>query len=540
MSTVTFKSAFTDAPPHAASLATTPSPVHPLVLSCMHDRAVGCVVGSALGDAVGLYTEFLSAQQCVAAYPSGRFSLTGEGAPDGKPTPLRVDTHRLFHTEGEWTDDTDAALLILLGVLHNSGLRHGDGGDHSLQLALDPTDFARRLSIWVAQGLRALDTPPLGLGRTVGSVVRSAEFATEPARAARKYWLSRGREVASNGSLMRTHVLGVACAWGGGGGTGVGIEGQGKTVRETFEVAAAFSSTTHVDPRCVAACALGTALVRGLVRGEVDTEADVDALIDAVLEWYPTWPRQGRQDGEEHDDDPPLDEGELRRHLRATTTLADLQLDDAVKMGYVYKTLGSGVLLLRQAMRRLESSGHTLAARLALLEKLLTPLVLAGGDADTNACFAGALLGSFLGYAALPPKWRDGLKHGEWLVDKAEALCLLLALRPDTVVVDGREGVEKEDGKGDAVQYVGRAVDTEPSGGRTPLTEDEMDARWKELTQTATKAYAEHLKANPPKEDPNRRKTKFKEDWGGGGGGSDTAGGLVAKLALPFRRKGKN
>ena len=52
-----------------------------------------------------------------------------------------------------------------------------------------------------------------------------------------------------------------------------------------------------------------------------------------------------------------------------------------------------------------------LRAQTAVFETLVTPLVMEGGDADTNACFAGALLGAYLGYKVLPPHWRDGLRE---------------------------------------------------------------------------------------------------------------------------------
>lgn len=35
---------------------------------------------------------------------------------------------------------------------------------------LSPADLAKRLKIWIDQGLRALDRPPCGIGKTVGSV----------------------------------------------------------------------------------------------------------------------------------------------------------------------------------------------------------------------------------------------------------------------------------------------------------------------------------------------------------------------------------
>lgn len=62
------------------------------------------------------------------------------------------------HHQNAWTDDTDHALLILLSYLHHDGKE------------VSSRDLAERLKIWVDQGLLCLERPPLGLGRTVGSV----------------------------------------------------------------------------------------------------------------------------------------------------------------------------------------------------------------------------------------------------------------------------------------------------------------------------------------------------------------------------------
>jgi hypothetical protein len=50
--------------------------MHPFVKSTLEDKVYGCVVGSALGDTIGLYSEFLSKVACESAYPDRRFSLT--------------------------------------------------------------------------------------------------------------------------------------------------------------------------------------------------------------------------------------------------------------------------------------------------------------------------------------------------------------------------------------------------------------------------------------------------------------------------------
>lgn len=393
------------------------TPLHPELGSVYQDRIIGALFGSALGDAVGLYTEFLSADESEQAYPSRRFILS----PASEATPFKRDWHRAPHHVGDWTDDTDHALLILLSFLHADGQR------------LDALDLASRLKTWVNMGLLALDTPPLGLGVTVGRIVQKTAYLDDPEAVARDVWTRGQRNIAPNGSLMRTHPLGLICL--------------DKTVEETFQVAAQFSSITHVDPRCILACAVGTALVRGLVRGDVSEEHHIDEMLDAGLAWYNAWWTQQRALDPARNGDPPIDVAELNRFTRAAD-LAALALDESSSIGYVYKTFGSGLVLLRQAMGIVKKDEGRLCAQTASFETLITPLVMEGGDADTNACFAGALLGAYLGYKVLPPHWRDGLRHGTWLLEKGEGLCQTIGVTRGSYVGSKDRDTAPDGGRG--------------------------------------------------------------------------------------------
>ncbi|KAJ4298806.1 hypothetical protein N0V88_003843 [Collariella sp. IMI 366227] len=187
---------------------------------------------------------------------------------------------------------------------------------------------------------------PLGLGRLVGTVISSKGFTTNPEQVAREYWERTGRRVAPNGSLMRTHPLGVICL----------LRGE----EEAFEIAARISRATHVDPR--------------------------------------------------------------------------------------------------------------------MFEELITDLIMRGGDADTNACFAGALLGGHLGYSYLPDHWKHGLKYEEWLLGKSDALCQVLGLK---------EG--DYDGKGDK--------DTEVHAGQPVPSQEQMEVRWMVLQQDTQRKMEAAAKA---------------------------------------------
>ncbi|KAJ2983301.1 hypothetical protein NQ176_g786 [Zarea fungicola] len=386
-----------------------------LARSGLHDCIVGCLVGSALGDAVGLYTEFLSGDMAATAYPSRKFILS----PESQATPFHRDMHRGPHRPGEWTDDTDHAMLLLLSCLHTD------------LKTLDPKDFAARLHIWVQFGFLPLNTLPLGLGRTVGAIVRTKTYLDDPEAAARLHWTNSQYNVAPNGSLMRTHPLGLVCL--------------NRSLVETFEIAAAFSVVTHVDPRCVVSCAIGTALVRGLVLQQVRTEANIDSIVDAAIHWFEKYRDQALQENSKRGDEPGLDVSELYRHT-SVETLKDLELDDSYKIGYVYKTLGAGLHLLRLAIR--ETASCTLESQALAFEPLITDLIMLGGDADTNACFAGALLGAYLGYANLPANWRNGLRNRSWLMAKAEGLSQMLGVADGDYLGSEDKETAQDSGRG--------------------------------------------------------------------------------------------
>jgi hypothetical protein len=112
---------------------------------------------------------------------------------------------------------------------------------------LNAQDIALRINSWVTQGMRCLDRPPLGIGQTIGRVVLAPEYLEDPEGLALQVWLKTNRDAAPNGSLMRTHPLGVMCV--------------GRSLEETFQSAADVGRVTHVDPRCVVSCCLATALV---------------------------------------------------------------------------------------------------------------------------------------------------------------------------------------------------------------------------------------------------------------------------------------
>lgn len=94
------------------------------------DKIRGCVFGNALGDAIGLSTEFMNKEMAQRAYGDMH---------DFTFAKIVKDRHRARFPTGDWTDDTDQLLCIL-----DSLLRYGG--------EVVETDIAHRIQYWSYNG----------------------------------------------------------------------------------------------------------------------------------------------------------------------------------------------------------------------------------------------------------------------------------------------------------------------------------------------------------------------------------------------------
>ncbi|KAK4159613.1 ADP-ribosylation/Crystallin J1, partial [Cladorrhinum sp. PSN259] len=389
----------------------------------LHDHAVGVMIGSALGDAIGLYTEFMTKQEVVERYGSGvQFSLY--------PTPtvtFWVDDHRSTHTEGEWSDDTDQAIILLLAFLREVRGNHRASGRDMIEGQISrgtrinlpsQQEVTARLRIWINNGTMALGTLPIGLDWHTWRVNSQARFLREP-RAITRYGS------ASNGALMRTHPLGIMTAF--------------RDEAAAFKIGSDIAKVTHYDPRCVVSCIIGTALVRSVVRGDIYREEHIDDLINRAVAWYLANETDADARGR-------FRRAELDRHVKKGA-LKELKIDESEAVGYTYICLACGISALRLALRMVKLSESQLSEREIIFEHIINDLIMRGGFADTNACFAGALLGGYLGWTALPKHWKRGLIRGDWLKNKSEELCQALGFKPGTYDGDADPDAKRLGGK---------------------------------------------------------------------------------------------
>ncbi|RIB12549.1 ADP-ribosylglycohydrolase-domain-containing protein [Gigaspora rosea] len=228
----------------------------------IYDKLKGCIFGAALGDAVGLATEFMSKEKAKKLYGIGPISFGSD-----KGYKFYVDRQREKWFTGEWTDDTDQQLLIIDSLICSNGI-------------FNTKDFANRLSKWNDDGYPELDNkPPNGIGKTVGSVLRHSKFKKQPHRAAWDIWVQFNCNMAANGALMRTAILGFPFFWD-----------EKQVIKQTLQA----TKATHADPRCCVSSVIVTILISRLIQGNIqETIPDLD---DSTKQNILSWIQSGNPD----------------------------------------------------------------------------------------------------------------------------------------------------------------------------------------------------------------------------------------------------
>ncbi len=308
------------------------------------DKIKGTIYGHAIGDAIGLGTEFLDKKQIAYYYPEG-FSGYDQ---------IIADKHRSRWRKGEWTDDTDQMLCILESLISKE--------------CIDELDVAKRIHTWAYAGGR-------GLGNTVYSVISSPNYFIEPHEVAKQVWINSGKNLAANGAIMRTSVLGI---WE--------FANLEKVKQNTENIA----KITHFDPRCVGSCVALTFAISKLLQNETDCEKIIDLTIDQTNKY----------------------DVRIKDFLERSKNknLDKLELDEPKSIGYTLKAMGAGFWALQQSD----------------FKKAILEIVNQGGDADTNGAVAGGLLGAKLGFSGLPQDWVDGLLNKAKLNQLIDQLIALM------------------------------------------------------------------------------------------------------------------
>ena len=163
----------------------------------------------------------------------------------------------------------------------------------------------------------------------------------------------------ANGGVMRTSIVGLF-------------------PKAVEECAANICRLTHYDPRCAGSCAIVSLLIHSLVYS--NEKLSYHQMVDI---------------GERYD-------SRIREYidLSLNTNIRALELQDWDSVGYTLKTLAAGLWAYWNAKS---------------FEDGLLSVVRAGGDADTNAVVACAILGAKYGFSSIPNEYVNGLIYKEQL-----------------------------------------------------------------------------------------------------------------------------
>lgn len=224
-------------------------------------------------------------------------------------------------------------------------------------------DLAERLVQWMRTNGR-------GIGGLTRAVLDELRRGTRPEDAARIVWERHGGNPAGNGAVMRCAP--VAMRW---------PRDPERLLKETR----ASAVVTHHDPRCTwSAYAVNLAIAEAL-DGRVASIRDLAHRVE-------------RAGGDSH----------TLAAMREVPgrDLAHLDLCGSA-MGFTLKAMQAGLWCLEHAED---------------FEASLVAVVNAGGDTDTNAAVAGAVLGALRGADAIPRRWTESIAETGRLADLADRL----------------------------------------------------------------------------------------------------------------------
>ncbi len=199
-------------------------------------RAIGALLGSAIGDALGAPFEFGPAGQFSARFPT----------PALGPDTEMVGGGSFGWTRGEFTDDTQMAVIVAESLLANCGF----DGAH------------------IYAGFQAWARSASDVGVQTRSVLHNDDWRN----AAADYFAQTGR-AAGNGSLMRATTSALFAARG--------------SIEDSVALARAQSDLTHGDPAAGWGAALYHAMLHEAVRGGSPLEA-LPSLLDLLPEPHAT------------------------------------------------------------------------------------------------------------------------------------------------------------------------------------------------------------------------------------------------------------
>ena len=360
---------------YVLGLQPVPEPEPATTAEAIRDRAVGCLLGLAVGDAVGTTLEFKPRD----SYPP-LTDMVGGG-----PFGLRP---------GEWTDDTAMAL-----ALADSLLAHPD---------LDEADLMRRFTDWHERGTYSCTGTCFDIGITTRQALARWKRTGNPVAG------STDPNTAGNGSLMRLAPVAVR-HW--------------QDRAHLRDVAARQSRTTHAAPEAVDACVAWAELLADAIEGQRRSEvlrsrsADTNiakTLCPAVTTEFAE-SRGLRATTEFAGSAGSVAAAEFARTSGPIATTEFAGALGPILAGCWRGKDRTAIRATSYVVHSLEASLWSMGASGDVRGAILRAANL-GEDADTTAAITGQLAGALYGLSGIPEDWRRKVASGSKITGLAEGL----------------------------------------------------------------------------------------------------------------------
>ena len=342
------------------------------------DKYRGVIWGCAIADAIGLQFEGCDYRRAKMLSDRGiKFPTAAEGMIRGV-------------IKGDWTDDTDHMVLLLDSAYF----------DEKNIMRVDNKLFASKLVSWRYNGFPELgDSSGMGLGSLTAKLTSHHKYTLEPQIVALEVYKSLGGDPnsgkidapAPNGALMRIAPLALS--------------------EDYLDEVVEHCIVTHYDGRCVFSCVMQCDIIRHIIKYHTIDEKNIHHFYEAAIGIL--------DDSFKHEVKEYYDLG-----MNATIGNHD-------KQGLIETNLFEALEVGQYGNRR-DKNGYTLVAFAIMLwglraaiaqhpfSSIIKTIISAGGDADTNAAIAGAVIGAYVGYSCLPKDWINGTPHKAWLDKKID------------------------------------------------------------------------------------------------------------------------
>lgn len=340
------------------------------------DRVRGCLLGLAIGDALGAPLEGLTAQQIKTHY--GRVKNYVDGVQAWKRKPYR------WRLRGLYSDDTQQALAL---------------SDVLLDWGRIDQDRLAELYVGLATPKGSFVGAHRGIGRSFRLVLADLERGVAPGAC--------GQRSAGIGAAMRIAPVALYCS-------------DDRDALYTSAMAA--STMTHRDIRSLSGALAVAHGVRRLVAGQgrdpslllwiaADVARDETRIASDYAELVVAYDRHARAMSKalahvESVLDQPRD--------RALAALVEEANRHGADPACTRPTMGFPPACIATCLYLLLTTDS--------FEEALTEVVNLGGDADTAGAILGAFAGAHYGVCGIPRRWLDGLQNRAGIDARARAL----------------------------------------------------------------------------------------------------------------------